>query len=342
MSHIVASHMTLGATSHRCDRMRRNGKGFVSGAEKGPLAVVGLLMLAIATIGDAVYHPAASTGSTVRVRVVLDANFGDALARQYQRLLPNVRVEPVNVVGSVATVTAIQHGDADLGFVYADVAYFGYLRLARQPSDRAIQVRGIAALELVPLHLLARAGLPVDTVRDLAGYRVGIGTALSGQSLLTSLMFRAYGLGPPIAQPDRRPDLLAGVDATFASGYYPAQNVTDAIVRGARLIPIDGPFAAQLRHEYPFVRSVTIPAGTYPGQTRDVVTIGVDRLLIGSSALNEAVAHDLTRVFVETLPLMASTLKTSIRLTNLEQASATPIPLHLGAARFYRERELMR
>ena len=107
-------------------------------------------------------------------------------------------------------------------------------------------------------------------------------------------------------------------------------------------VRIDGPFAAQVRHEYPFVRSVTIPAGTYPGQHRDIATIGVDRLLIGGSQLDEALVHDLTRVFIETLPLMASSLRTSIRLTNLEQASATPIPLHAGAARFYRERELMR
>ncbi|HEX3704346.1 MAG TPA: TAXI family TRAP transporter solute-binding subunit [Vicinamibacterales bacterium] len=311
-------------------------------AKHARLAALGILGLALATPGDTRRQPPAADGSKVLIRLVLDTNFGDALARQYERVMPNVRVELIHVVGSVATVAAIQRGDADMGFVYADVAYFGYLQLAQQRAHAENQVCGIAALEIVPLHLLARAGLHVKTVSDLAGYRVGIGTALSGQSLLASLMFHGYGLDPPIVQADRREDLLAGVDATFASSYYPGPTVTNAMNHGAQLIPIDGPSAAQLEREYPFVRSVTIPAGTYPGQVRDVATIGVDRLLIGSSSLDEALAHDLTRAFIDTLPVMSSSLHTSIRLTNLDQASATPIPLHMGAARYYRERELMR
>ncbi|MGC4086190.1 MAG: hypothetical protein QM736_29725 [Vicinamibacterales bacterium] len=38
----------------------------------------------------------------------------------------------------------------------------------------------------------------------------------------------------------------------------------------------------------------------------------------------------MTRVFIEALPALASSVHTSIRLTNVEQASATPIPLHEG------------
>jgi len=61
-----------------------------------------------------------------------------------------------------------------------------------------------------------------------------------------------------------------------------------------------------------------------------------------SGKLDESLAHDLTRVSIERLPQIAASLHTSIRLTNLEQASATPIPLHEGAAQYYRERELRR
>ena len=305
-------------------------------------AAVGLLILALATRGDDRHQPTPSSASKVRLRLVVEGNFGDALLRQYERLLPYVQIEQVNAIGSVATAEAIQRGDADLGFVFADVAYFAYLRVARQAEDPAVQMRGIAALQLVPMHVLARSGLSAKTVSDLAKYRVGVGTALSSQSLLASLLFHGYGLRPGVVQADRRTDLLAGVDATIAVGYYPAPTVTDAMARGAHLIPMDGPTAAELRREYPFVRSLTIPAGTYPGQQTDIATLGVERLLIASSRLDEGVAHDLTRVFIETLPVMAKSLHTSIRMTNLEQASATPIPLHVGAAQYYRERELMR
>jgi len=41
------------------------------------------------------------------------------------------------------------------------------------------------------------------------------------------------------------------------------------------------------------------------------------------------------------LPKLSS-LVGSLRLMNLDQASATSIPLHDGAARYYREQELFR
>lgn len=315
----------------------------MSTAETVRVAAVGMLILAFTTPGDAVHRPIVSSTPRARVRLVVETNFNDSLAQQYKRLMPNVDVQIVDAVGSVATFTAIQRGEADLGFVLADVAYLGYAQLTQDASKPAIQVRGIAALEPVAIHLLVRPGLHVESIHDLVGYRIGLGTALSGQSRLADLMFRAYRLGPGVVQQtNRRADLLAGVDATFATSYYPGATVTEAALLGAQLIPIDGPIAAQIRREYPFVRSVTIPAGTYHGQETDVTTLGVDRLLIGSARLNETLAHDLTRIFIETLPQLSSSLHTSLRLTNLEQASATPIPLHTGAAQYYRERELTR
>src|SRR6266702_461033 len=112
----------------------------MTGSEQARLAVSGALMLALVTFGDAGREPAATAPSKERVRLVVEANFGDAVAREYERLLPGIRVERVNAVGSMATVAAIQRGDADLGFAFADVAYLGYLRVARQPSSQAIQV----------------------------------------------------------------------------------------------------------------------------------------------------------------------------------------------------------
>jgi TRAP transporter TAXI family solute receptor len=306
------------------------------------LAAVAVTLMVLGTAS----HPSSSTPPRQRVRLVPDTTFHDALADEYQRLLPDLQIELVPAVGSVQTVEAIERGDADVGFALADVAYFAYLDRAHRQASESSRLQGMAALAIAPMHLLARSGLKATTVHDLVGYRVGIGTALSGQSALQGLLFSAYGLEPQIVQPERlsdRVDLFTGgVDATFATAYYPASTVTAAMNKGARLVPIEGPVAIQIEQRYPFVRGVVIPAGTYPHQTVDVVTLGVQRVLIGSSRLDPQVAHELTRVFIETLPSLSSSIHTSVRLTNLERASATPIPLHPGAAQYYRERELTR
>ena len=57
--------------------------------------------------------------------------------------------------------------------------------------------------------------------------------------------------------------------------------------------------------------------------------------------LDETLVYDLTRRFFEALPSLSSS-QGALRFMDLDQAPATPIPLHDGAARFYRERELLR
>ena len=83
----------------------------------------------------------------------------------------------------------------------------------------------------------------------------------------------------------------------------------------------------------------SIPADTYPGQHERIHTIGVDTLLVCRSDLSEPLVHDLTKRLFDVLPTIAQR-QTSLRLMDIEQAPATPIPLHEGAARYYREREL--
>jgi len=106
-------------------------------------------------------------------------------------------------------------------------------------------------------------------------------------------------------------------------------------------MPIAGPPIDRLRHEYPFLRVTAIPRGTYPGDVPTIRTIGVDSLLVCRRDLDEQLVYDLTRRFFDALPSLSSS-QGALRFMDLDQAPATPIPLHEGAARFYRERELLR
>src|SRR5262249_26032058 len=132
------------------------------------------------------------------------------------------------------------------------------------------------------------------------------------------------------------------VDAAFVTGYYPVASVAASTRAGARVVPIDDRGSERLTREYPFLRRVVIPANTYAGQSEPIHTLGIDRLLLWRSDLDDGLVYTLTRRLFESLPHTPAFTRTSLRLMELEQASATPIPLHKGAARYYRERELMR
>ena len=273
---------------------------------------------------------------------------GEGLARAYGASVRDLLVETMPSGGAVANAEAIQRGDADLGFAFADVAYLAFgtgLNGVARPYDR---LRGIAVLQLTPLHLVVRPGSGIQSIADLRGRRVSVGLPSTGTALTVRLVLAEFGLGPAemdmrgLSFNDAARQLVDGsLDAMFDTAIYPADSVQMALDAGARLVPITGPSVERLRHEYPFFRPALIPRHTYARVTEPVETVGVDSLLVCRRDLDATVVYKLTKGFFEALPLLSSSVD-ALRFMDLDQSPATPIPLHAGAARFYRERELLR
>jgi uncharacterized protein len=273
---------------------------------------------------------------------------GEGLARAYEQSLRPITFQVTPTAGAVTNVEAIQRGDADLGLAFADVAYIAYVGRLAGSSQAFDHLRGIAVMQLTPVHLVAGRDSRIREVGDLRNRRIGVGPPGSGTALTAGLILQAFGISESALQieqlqfNDAADRLIKGtLHAMFDTAIYPAASVTLATRAGARLVPIAGPPIERLRHEYPFLRVTVIPRETYPGGTHAVRTIGVDSLLVCRRDLDEALVYDLTRRFFEALPSLSSS-QGALRFMDLDQAPATPIPLHAGAARFYRERELLR
>jgi uncharacterized protein len=337
----VASSMS---PEHRFDALRRRW----TGAAAALAAAAG-----VAAAGcDRAVTPATPPPVTVRLTSgIPGATFhplGERLAQGYGRVLPAITVQTQESPGSVRNVRALQGGTADLGFAFADVTYVAFVgQLAEDPRpfDR---LRGLAVLQLTPLHLLARPGLDVRSIRDLRGKRVGTGPPGSGTALTSDILMRGFGLAPEATIPEALPfndaarRLAAGtLDAAFVSAGYPSESVQIATRAGARIIAVEGDEVTRLRTVYPFLRLTFVPGGAYPGHPLPVPTVGVDSLLLCRADLDEELVYRLTSAFFEVLPTLSTELE-SLQLMDVARASATPIPLHRGAARYYRERELTR
>ena len=266
------------------------------------------------------------------------------LARAWAAASPGLDVQKRNSAGSVANVEAIQAGDADVGLAFADVAYTAYVARLAKRAPEADSLRGIAVLELAPVHVVVRRDSTVKSVADLRGCRVAVGPDGSGSAVTARIVLAALGIDlkdvrvESLRYNEAAGRLKAGtIDALFVTGRDPVEAVRDAVSAGARLLPLAGPAIERLRHEYPFYRQTLIPGGTYPGHPDPLDTIGVDNLLVCRRGLDEALVHDLTARFFAVLPTLPM-----LSFMDLDQAPATPIPLHEGAGRYYRERELSR
>jgi TRAP transporter TAXI family solute receptor len=270
-----------------------------------------------------------------------------AMADAYAAAHPDSPLEVLEGGGSVSAVEAIQSGRGEVGFALADVAYLAFTGRLNDRNVPFERLRGLSVLQLTPVQLVVRTASGIRSVPDLVGRSLVVGPAGSGVPSTAALVLRAFGVSPArvqtIAVPFKEGTSLlrrGTVDAMFLNATYPAEGVSDAIAAGAHLISIDGPPVEELRREYPFFRLARIPAATYENQPDAVYTIGTDVLMVCRDDLEEETAYELTKQFFDTLSRLPP--HDSLRLMNLDSAPATPIPLHSGAARYFRERELFR
>lgn len=277
-------------------------------------------------------------GRTARpvLRMAADATILSAFLN-----FPEFSVQPADIGDSEKRLLALQNGSIDVAVAVADLTY---LAVTGQLSDRTPtldKIRGIALLPPVTVHLVIGPGK--DPNRGLRGMRVVLGNPIGGNAALGERLISSMGIARSEIQGElllRDPSLeklLKGeVDAMIVSGRVPQEPVTRALSGGAQLLDIDGPEIDRLRAYYPLLRRMLIPRGTYPSQAVPVHTVAVDLLLVCRADLDAKVVHELTRAYFEQSPEAVR------RRSDPQRAPAVVIPLHSGAATYYREREVSR
>ncbi|MBW6507920.1 MAG: TAXI family TRAP transporter solute-binding subunit [Desulfuromonadales bacterium] len=80
-----------------------------------------------------------------------------------------------------------------------------------------------------------------------------------------------------------------------------------------------------------------VPAGTYPGQVKDINTIAQPNFLAVRADIDEDAVYHITKTTYENLPFL-NAIHSATRVMAIEKALAgLPMPLHPGALKYYRE-----
>jgi TRAP transporter TAXI family solute receptor len=91
----------------------------------------------------------------------------------------------------------------------------------------------------------------------------------------------------------------------------------------------------------PFVAAI-IPANTYTGQDKDVPTAAVINYLVTSSDVSDDIAYQMTKLIFESLPELANAHIAGREIRREAAATGSPVPLHPGAMRYYREKGVIK
>ena len=278
--------------------------------------------------------------------------FATALARLFNERALGPCAAAAATDGSTFNVSVVDEADADFGIARADTVYTAYVEGTPLRPSPHTRLRGVAILYGSVLHLVVRAGSPVGAWTELRDAPVGLSVSATDITPVVNyddLVAAAGDLGPGRVRGVRLPlselsDALAGgqIAAAFVLTAYPMASLSElGRAGGVRLLEVEPDAAARIRARYPFFKPTLLPAGVYAGQDDPVRTVAVENLLVARQDLGEQAVYLLTRTLLENLPRLARDHAAALQV-NPDLAPATPIPLHPGAARYYRERELLR
>ena len=85
-----------------------------------------------------------------------------------------------------------------------------------------------------------------------------------------------------------------------------------------------------------------IPAGTYEGQTADVQTAAIPNFLVSHSGVSDDLAYQMTKALYDNLDTMYAAHNAAKAIKRENAIKGMPVPLHPGAARYYKEVGLMK
>jgi len=320
------------------------GRGFV----RVPAALGVIAVLLFGLLGPAAGAPrlrlSIVTGGTGGVYFIL----GGGMAKLISANIPGVEATAEVTSASVDNMRLIAAKRADMAMTLADTA------LDAVRGTEAFRGAAVPAVTLFPMynnfnHLVTLEGSGINTVADLRGKRVSVGSPGSGTEVTALRMLEAGGLdherdirkdrlgvGPSVdALRDRR------IDAFFWSGGLPTSAVLDlAATPGVRmkLVSLDSILPAlQRKYGSVYFRSVIIK-DIYPGLDANVPTIGVVNLMVVHRDFPADLAYQIVKLVFERRGELAQVHPEAANISLVGLATRALLPVHPGAARYYRER----
>jgi uncharacterized protein len=274
---------------------------------------------------------------------------GVAIGKIYGDKIPNVKTQVQATKASVENLILLQQGRGELAFTLGDS-----LKAAWEGDEEAgfksrlDKLRTLGAIYPNYIQIVATAESGIKTLADLKGKSLSVGAPKSGTELNSRAILAAAGMSyKDMGKVEYLPfaesvDLMKNrqLNATLQSAGLGVASLKD-LSTSTDINVVAVPKEIVDKIGPPFV-AVTIPANTYTGQDKDVPTAAVVNYLVTSSAVSDDLAYQMTKLIYESLPELANSHAAGKEIKLETAATGSPVPLHPGAIRYYKEKGLIK
>jgi TRAP transporter TAXI family solute receptor len=274
---------------------------------------------------------------------------GVALGKLYGDKIPGIKTQVQATRASVENLQLLEQGRGEIAFTLGDS-----LKAAWDGDEEAGfkaklgKLRTLGAIYPNYIQLVATKESGINTIADLKGKSLSVGAVRSGTELNTRAILTAAGLSyKDLGKVEYLPfaesvDLMKNrqLGATLQSAGLGVSSIRD-LAASNEIVVVAVPKATVDKIGPPFV-AVDIPANTYKGQDKAVPTAAVINYLVTHSGVSDDLAYQMTKLVFENLPDLASAHSAAKEITLAGAPKDSPIPLHPGAERYYREKGLIK
>ena len=246
---------------------------------------------------------------------------------------------------SVENMGLVATGDADIALALADTVQQAYTGTGRFEGQQLPMLRamGVAYANMVQIVTLEGSG--ITSLQDLAGKRVSIGAPGSGTEVNAEQILSANGLTYDDIDEQRlnfneTADALANgdIDAGFWSVGAPTSSILNlATTNNIVMIELSDDELAAADGSNPVFAVTTLAGGTYQGVDSDIKVIGVPNVLVVSSETSDDLVYMITKAMFDNIAELQAVHPAALQTTVELALSASPIPLHPGAIRYFEE-----
>ena len=250
---------------------------------------------------------------------------------------------------SVANINLIGARDIEMALVQNDVAFWAMNGMNMFNGKPVKNMMAVLALypEEVQLVITKKSG--IKTINDLKGKRVSVGAPGSGTEADVQAIFQVAGLTyKDLGAADRLDYATTAsrfkdeqIDAGFLVTGYPSPAIMDiATTKDITLLSFDKDFLAKLNKAYPYFVPATIPAGTYNGIDTPIAVPAVMGIVVTHDKMSDKVVYEFLKGVFDNLPDVHAAHAKGKNITLESALNGLTVPLHPGAAKFYKEKGL--
>lgn len=273
--------------------------------------------------------------------------YGGAFAEAVNASDASLVIETRNTKGSTENVPLLKDATLDIALVQGEVA-----NPALAEAGNGLSI--IAAMYSSPGMFVTRGDAPYGSIADLKGQAVAFGAKGSGLTILGRTVIDGVGLD---ADRDFRavyldkagdgPLMIADghVAALWGAGLgWPGFTAVASGQGGARFIVPNAGEIARILAKHPFLKPLTVAAGSYPGQDAPIHSVGSWSYVLARPGFPAELAYRLARALNGAQASLAAKLEQARETTVENTLSAAPRPglIHPGVMSYLREIGLTR